>query len=198
MVALVATIGNPGAVHPGTAHAGSRPGRSEPTTLTVGATVANFSGTGLAHQYRKTVTVPDTWGISWTFQCQPGRKGGFTVADSTLGTVRVKDSANRGHGIWWDFHAPGNHQLLIISDCTWHATIVLPGKAGQLGPNPGGQHPVGHGKENGQGSKHRHYPSHSSGPRHSRHNQQSRGNRPGKGRHRKHATWAPVRAGSQA
>jgi hypothetical protein len=187
MVALVATIGNRSAVHSGAAGAGSRPGHSERTPLTVRATVATFSGAGLTHQFRKTIKVPDTWGISWAFQCQPDRTPGFTVADRTRGTVPIKDPASRGHGIWWDFHAPGNHQLLIISDCTWHATIVLPGKAGQPGPNPGGQHPVEHG---------RHHPTHGPGAGHGKNarHRQGKQNRHGRsrGRGRGRTTGLPV------
>jgi hypothetical protein len=192
MVALVATIGNRGAVHSGTAGAGSRPGHSERAYLTVGATIASYSGAGLTHQFRKTIKVPDTWGISWAFRCQPGRTPGCTVADRTRSTVPVKDPASRGHGIRWDFHAPGNHQLLIISDCTWHVTIVLPGKAGQPGPNPGGQHPVEHGHPGGHGSKHRHHPSHSPGAGHGQNARHGPGKQHRRGRGRNHATGLPV------
>jgi hypothetical protein len=188
LVALVAAVGNPGAGRSGTASAGSRPGRSERPTLTVGATVASFRGTGMTHQTTKTIKVPDTWGISWAFQCQPGRTGGFTVADGMRGTVLIKDPANRGHGIWWDFHAPGNHQLLFISDCTWHVLIVLPGKAGQPGPNPGGPHPGKHGDRNGQGSQHRHqhrhHPAQGHGAVHEKNTRRGQGSHPGNGRGR--------------
>lgn len=200
LVALVATIGYPGAVHSGAARAGSRPGHFEQTTLTVGATVATFSGAGLTHQARRTINVPDTWGIAWTFHCQPGRNPGFTVADGTPGTVRITDSANHGHGVWWDFHAPGNHQLLFLSDCAWHAIIVLPGKAGQPGPNPRGQHSGEHGNRHGQGSKHRHHRGHGTGAGHgkkARHGRGSdpgngRGRHPGRGTGRKHTNEVPV------
>jgi len=175
MVSLVVALGNGEVVDPLSTATNGAPlpvatsARHEAgpsgTGLVAGAAIASYRGPGAVRPARIRINVPDTWGIYWSFICPAGRQGDFAVKDTSNGTpgqLNIHDMGQRGQGLWWNIREPGYHILLIISDCSWRAQVVLPARVNEP---PGHSHQAPNGHHPTPGPKHS--PTPTPGPRHS-------------------------------
>jgi len=105
------------------------------SALRAGAVLAAYRGAGSARSVKLRVRVPATWGLSWSYRCTATRNGSFTVRDGagSSGRLVVATSGPRGQGLSWVARDPGDHQLVVVSDCPWAVKVVRPA-ALSLGP----------------------------------------------------------------
>jgi hypothetical protein len=114
-----------------------RPGRArragdrrEPAgQVQLGSTVATYSGTSSARRVRFTVGSSGSWGISWRFSCRDRRAGRFRVGETdgrAVNEIELTAYGPNGHGLSWESHDPGDHLILVSSNCAWQVSVVLP------------------------------------------------------------------------
>jgi|HubBroStandDraft_1064217.scaffolds.fasta_scaffold172441_1 hypothetical protein len=95
----------------------------------VGATVASYQGNGSARHERFLVRGIGNWGISWNFSCAKPGTGSFGVSEAdskAADEIELTAYGPNGHGLSWNSHDPGDHSLVIVSNCSWVVRVVLP------------------------------------------------------------------------